>query len=178
MYCNQNDKESNHKLIEFLEKEFERVNNWLSFAEAKNGALFAVNIAIMSVLMSNFDKAPIVCTIAMLIFLFSNFVCLTSMFPNTQSRPDRLNDSKMEDLNLLFFGDIEKISTTEEYIDLTVRRYFSHDKFDLTDKLIYDLASEVLINSRITAVKYNKFKYAVKVDVLALVVSAVFFIVA
>ena len=28
---------------EFLEKQFDRVNVWLSFAEAKNGALIACN---------------------------------------------------------------------------------------------------------------------------------------
>ena len=40
---------------------------------------------------------------------------------------------------------------------------------DIVNELVYDLASEVLINSRITVKKYKNFKNAVKIDFIALV---------
>ena len=48
----------------------------------------------------------------------------------------------------------------------------------LVNKLVYDLASEVLINSRITVKKYNGFKNAVKVDFMALVLTIILLCVA
>ena len=46
------------------------------------------------------------------------------------------------------------------------------------DKLIYDLASEIVINSQITKKKYNDFKRALKVDFVAIVLSIIFLVVA
>lgn len=49
---------------------------------------------------------------------------------------------------------------------------------DIVNELVYDLASEVLINSRITVKKYKNFKNAVKIDFIALVMTIIFFCVA
>lgn len=83
-----------------------------------------------------------------------------------------------EELNLLFYGDVASIETTERYIELSINRYFFGKGMTLVNKLVYDLASEVLINSRITIKKYNCFKNAVKVDFMALVLTIIFLCVA
>ena len=82
------------------------------------------------------------------------------------------------ELNLLFYGDVASIGTTERYIKLSINRYFSGKGMTLVNKLVYDLASEVLINSRITVKKYNGFKNAVKVDFMALVLTIILLCVA
>lgn len=44
-----NIQDENEKVISFLCTELERVDKWLSFGEAKNAALVAMNIALLSV---------------------------------------------------------------------------------------------------------------------------------
>lgn len=161
------------KIIEHFEKQLERTNYWLSFAEAKNGALIAINVALTAALITIFDKAPIFCVIAISCFLVSCALSLFSFIPNTKSRPDAnitLNDEK---LNLLFFGDIALIGTTERYIELSINRYFFGSKTS-TNALVYDLASEILINSRIALKKYGDFKWAIKIDFFAVFLTILF----
>ena len=83
-----------------------------------------------------------------------------------------------EDENEWDYGDVASIETTERYIELSINRYFLGKGMTLVNKLVYDLASEVLINSRITIKKYNCFKNAVKVDFMALVLTIIFLCVA
>lgn len=173
----ENNTELCEKLILHFEKQLERTNYWLSFAEAKNGAIIAINVALIGVLISVFDKAPIFCIIAISCFLASCALSLFSFIPNTKSRPDTnaiLNDDQ---LNLLFFGDIALIRTTERYIELSINRYFSGCEISI-NSLIYDLAGEVLINSRIALKKYGDFKWAVKIDFLAVFLTIIFLCVA
>lgn len=172
--------QQNKELVDFFDKQLDRTNYWLSFAEAKNGALLAINVAIMAVLASVFDNAPVICTIALICFIISCGACLLSFFPNVKSRPTNQNYKKKEDINpnLLFFGDIAKMLSTEKYIELSLSMYFAGKETVQYDKETYDLASEVLMNSRIAVQKYNVFKCAAKIDFVALIVMVLFFVVA
>ena len=172
------DTELYNKIVSHFENQLERTNYWLSFAEAKNGAIIAINVALIAVLITIFDKAPIFCVIAISCFLLSFTLSLISFIPNTKSRPDVNTMISDGELNLLFYGDVASIGTTERYIKLSINRYFSGKGMTLVNKLVYDLASEVLINSRITVKKYNGFKNAVKVDFIALVLTIILLCVA
>ena len=172
------DTELYDKIETHFENQLERTNFWLSFAEAKNGAIIAINVALIAVLITIFDKAPIFCVIAISCFLASCTLGLISFIPNTKSRPDVNTMTSGEELNLLFYGDVASIETTERYIELSINRYFSGRGMTLVNKLVYDLASEVLINSWITIKKYNCFKNAVKLDFMALVLIIIFLCVA
>ncbi len=172
------DTELYNKIVSHFENQLERTNYWLSFAEAKNGAIIAINVALIAVLITIFDKAPIFCVIAISCFLVSCTLSLISFIPNTKSRPDVNTMISDGELNLLFYGDVASIGTTERYIKLSINRYFSGKGMTLVNKLVYDLASEVLINSRITVKKYNGFKNAVKVDFMALVLTIILLCVA
>ena len=82
------DTELYNKIVSHFENQLERTNYWLSFAEAKNGAIIAINVALIAVLITIFDKAPIFCVIAISCFLVSCTLSLISFIPNTKSRPD------------------------------------------------------------------------------------------
>ena len=167
-----------NKIVSHFEEQLERTNYWLSFAEAKNGAIIAINVALIAGLITVFDKAQIFCVIAISVFLVSCIVSLISFIPNTKRRPDKNEIENTGEKNLLFYGDIASIGTIEEYIKLSINRYFSNEEMDIVNELVYDLASEVLINSRITVKKYKNFKNAVKIDFIALVMTIIFFCVA
>lgn len=178
MIENERNLEANDKVVAFFEKQFDKTNYWLSFAEAKNGALIAINVAIMAVLISIFDFAPFLCTLVMTFFLISICICLISFIPNLDNNFSNLDVSNYENLNLLFYADIVKIGVAEKYIELVVQNYFHFDEPIIFDKQIADLAKEIIINSKITVNKYKKFKIALKIDFLAIIFSIMFFIVA
>lgn len=165
--------EQYNKIVSHFENQLERTNYWLSFAEAKNGAIIAINVALIAVLITIFDKIPIFCVIVISCFLVSCTQSLISFIPNTKSRLDVNRMISDGELNLLFYGDVASIGTTERYIELIKNRYFLGDEMIPVNKLVYDLASEVLINSRITLKKYNCFKNAVKVDFIALALTII-----
>ena len=79
------DTELYDKIETHFENQLERTNFWLSFAEAKNGAIIAINVALIAVLITIFDKAPIFCVIAISCFLASCTLGLISFIPNTKS---------------------------------------------------------------------------------------------
>lgn len=174
----ENDTQLYDKIVSHFESQLDRTNYWLSFAEAKNGAIIAINVALLAVLFTIFDKAPIFCVIVASVLLVSCATSLISFIPNTKSRPNVNTKISDVELNLLFYGDIATIGTTENYIKLNIDRYFGAKGIMLVNKLVYDLASEVLINSRIAVKKYKYFKNAVKVDFLAIALTIVFLCVA
>lgn len=65
----------------------------------------------------------------------------------------------------------------KQYIDLVVERYFPEMTFDEEhDKLTYDLASEIITNSKIAKRKYLLFKIALSLDILSFFLCICFFI--
>lgn len=172
------DTELYNKIMSHFENQLERTNYWLSFAEVKNGAIIAINVALIAVLITIFDKAHTFCVIAISCFLVSCLLSLISFIPKTKSRPEEKKMISDGELNLLFYGDVASIGTTERYIELIINRYFSGKEMVLVNKLVYDIASEILINSRITVKKYNCFKNAVKVDFIAVALTTIFLCVA
>lgn len=147
--------------IEFYEKQLERVNYWLSFAEAKNAALIVLNFAALTFLATLFQYAPVICSISMIFFLASSFICIYSFYPN--------ESSNTED-NLLFFGDVSKHNEAQEYVKLVSEKYFSGtDDNRNIDKLLMDYSDEILINSKITRKKYKAFRKSIIIDCLGLI---------
>ncbi len=59
-----------NKIVSHFEEQLEKTNYWLSFAEAKNGAIIAINVALIAGLITVFDKAPIFCVIAISVFWY------------------------------------------------------------------------------------------------------------
>lgn len=172
----QND--SSNKLNTFLEKQLERTNYWLSFAEAKNAALIALNVAMIAFLAELKAECSVFKTLLIALFVISCVICMYSFSPNTTNRVHTVKAGKIYD-NLVFWNDIATMQNEQQYIDLVKERYFKGMTFYIEhDKLSYDLASEIIINSRITKKKYQLFKGALCVDICSFVLCIVFLIVA
>lgn len=163
---------------EHLEKQLERVNSWLSFAEAKNAALIAFNIALLAVLAQMHSEFSLFCDVLMIVFVISTGISLWSFIPNTTNRPQKStnNDS---DLNLIFWSDIAKISSEEVYIEKTIEKYhFSITQDEAKSKLNIDIAKEIVINSRIALRKYSLFRKGLLVDIIMLAVTVILLVIA
>ena len=165
-------------LSEHFEKQLERTNTWLSFAEAKNAALIAFNVSMIAVLSDVLSDYIVLLVILAILLLISTIVALLSFMPEIKNVSSDEKDVQ-EANNLLFFGDIAKCNDKTDYIEKTKKRYFlSIDTEIENENINTDLASEILINSRLTVKKYNLFKVALMIDFLFLMLTAVFFIIA
>jgi hypothetical protein len=153
------------------------VNEWLRYAEAKNGVLIALSAgaliatanALASVTsLSAVSKVLGICT--MLTLAISCWVALFSFVP----RVDRLKPSasrkgvKNRELdNLIFFSYLCKY-TPEELLDSIALLYFQNDKYPMArQKSDLDLADQIIINSRITVAKFFLFRIAVWTMIIA-----------
>ena len=184
----------NKETIEFLKEQLERTNYWISFAEAKNGAIVAINIALMTIIVDLFSYAAELCVFALSCLIVSNLICLISFFPNLKTHWKKEDDkgnidkeklsgeksAKNDDseLNLLFYSDIAKLSEEQykEQVRIKYGEQFGEKCFN--NKIAFDYLSEIHINSCIANRKYILFKYAIKSDIFALVLCIIIFIVA
>lgn len=165
----------------FFEKQLERTNYWLSFAEAKNAALIAFNVAMIAFLAELTTEGPVFKTILLSLFVVSCIINMISFIPNTNNRVRKMKTNGFHD-NLVFWNDIATLNDEKQYIDLVVEHYFPEMAFDVDhDKLSCDLASEIIINSKIAKRKYLLFRISLVVDILSFILFVfyiIFFIVA
>lgn len=152
----------------------EQVDKWLSFAEAKNAALIAFNVAVLTVIgdlgLKSYEATVIIIllTIAMLISMMSFIPNLNSKMLNKSDKS--LKNEVITEKNLLFYGHIGNIENTKQFIKETRDKYFS-EKSDETvfSELNIDLANEIIVNSKIAIKKYKFFKIASLLDSIALI---------
>lgn len=172
-------KDMEQSIEEYLEKELDRVNSWLSFAEVKNAGLIAANIAMLAVVIGLFQEAAVFCCVAGIVTLVSCALCLISFIPNLSNKVLKRRKLKYDpekDYNLIFYKDIDEIGDVETYIKLVNKKYYG-DKETIGNRAI-DLAVEVMVNSQIAMNKYMWFGYALKVDLLAVGCIVILFIAA
>lgn len=168
---------------EHLKYVWEQVDKWLSFAEAKNAGLIAFNIALISIIVEKIinsdaikngiicDKA--ICLVAMILLVASMLLNLYSFLPDLTSSLKKKQNSSIKELNLLFFSDIAQLNSKSDFLEMTDRKYFNKDDIDNKfSELEEDLASEILINSKITNRKYKLFRKSVWLDVLGIILLA------
>ena len=162
---------------DFLIEQLERTNYWLSFSEAKNAALVALNIAIIAVFTQLNMLGIIIQAILCILFLVSMLHCLISFSPNLKNKADEKGAEIIENCNLIFYGDIAKLGDSDIYLSCVQNRY--KFQFDESEKYLYeDLAEEIVINSQIAVKKYGMFKKAIVIDILAVVVLGVSLVIA
>jgi hypothetical protein len=141
------------------------VTDHQKFAEAKNGALLALDgalvIAVLQLIASNSDMdrrlfAYLVCVLSLA--AISGAVALLSFVPQTRVPGVRTIGEPEEHDTLIFFGDIQKYSV-DRYLDAL--RSAAQDSTANVTALERMYAGQVIINSRIAARKFTYFKYAV-----------------
>lgn len=174
---NSDNKPQEKVIIEYLEKQLERTATWLSFAEAKNAALIALNVALIAVIINLFSTAPVLTVLTIITTVVSSILCLLSFLPNLSSKANNGMDTYCNKRpNLVFFKDIAECRSSQEYVGLLQNEYFHGN--NCARKQIRDLAEEVLINSKITVEKYKLFTWAMKVDIASFILLVAMLIVA
>lgn len=160
----------NNKDLEFfLKEQLDRTDNWLKYAEAKNGVLLTLSLACVT----KFDKylkSDLGIGI-LLVFLgmISVLVCMFSFFPNL-NKTVKCKRKMSIDPNLIFYSDISFL-TADEYINMLTKKYGL--KSSISNVYCKDLASEIIVNSTIAVRKNFLFKIAF----ISLSISVVIFLV-
>lgn len=153
-----------------LQEILDRTNDWLKFAEAKNGALLALNCAIifgLSQTLSNMTAPPE----ALRMFALQAIGCLSAgVVFGTTTLIARLTPpwwikfpNPGTSTNILFFGDIcahnSNSFLTEYYSTTGAQSTFS--KIDL------QYASQIVTNSKIAFIKFKQFNVAATLTICA-----------
>ena len=175
------DNNTEKEVLEELEKIFSNVNQWLNFAEVKNGALLAFNFTLLGFLSqdSRFNNSYFL-PVLYVIMLISTIIVLISFMPNGGIKIFNILTkyvllAEPRTNNLLYF---EKICfyKNDEYLRAIRDRYFGLDFPNQRDKRIQeqlDYVEEIIINTKITTVKYFLFKLALKLCILAIIIIGV-----
>jgi hypothetical protein len=155
---------------------FTNVNNWLKFAEAKNGALLAGNIAIIFGIWhySNSASPPNVLKYYFIyvtaLLTLSTLCALISFSPRTQIPFIFKVREPADHDNLLFYGDIAKYS----YRVWLEKLYIRYGKtLNITESIEIDYAEQIIINSQIALWKYRWFKFALSLAISSLLTPVI-----
>ena len=171
--------EKHTTMQEQLKEIFDNVNNWVTFAEAKNAAIIAFNVACISCIwdIEGITEIKILPYIWGLGIIVSTIMALISFVPQT-GKGISDNEKQSDSDNLLFFKDIAKYSK-KAYLKQIFKQYAN---LELSDsdirKLEEDLADEITYNASIAIRKYKWFNRALAMDILMLVVLAIMIIIA
>lgn len=153
-----------------------RTMDLLKFAEAKNAALLtfcsawilgSVNLlATKDHIPLGYDKAFV---LAISLFCVSGLICIYSFLPKL--RPAAFFKRKTDNppLNLLFFGDLARLSVGRA--DETLRKaYMPPGDRSLTERYAADLAAQLAINGQIAKRKYQLFNIGACLAIMAIIV--------
>ena len=171
--------ENEAALVSKLEEIFRIVNEWLKFAEQKNASLIVLNAGIIWGVSRIFSKMPDVeqssiclnwlgyslSSLSLLLGIVSLMPILTYVwyFDENTNRKD----------NALYFAHIAKYSD-RAYLDLLAKKL--ELKQTTYTGISYDYASQLITNSKITMIKFSRFKvssYLTLGAVLSFVVSII-----
>lgn len=142
-----------------LQAIFSNVNDWLKFAEAKNGAIIAVSIALIVGIVPILDSEQIngwvrFYLITMTVFSGISFLAaLMSFLPATQIPPLSSRLQPGESSNILFFGHIANHSV-DSYLE-ALEEVLGEGK--MPSRIGKAYIEQTIINSKIAVRKYEYF---------------------
>jgi len=162
---------------EDLKEIFKNVNDWLKYAEAKNAMLLGFNGALLfgafKVFSSNSDLqnlwgfvGPYFHYVMPIIIGISTVITLISFIPETKMIKLG-DDSKPEDVNVLFYSHLKTLSSDELLTELMVTNPSIIEK---------SYAQQIVINSGIAAAKFDSFKVAgwITISGLMMIIPVIF----
>ncbi len=170
------------EINEELKYIFSNVNDWLKFAEAKNGALLAINVGVIITLygiVTNNDANyyKLLCIPIMVLLFISAIYCLLSFHPMI-SRLELKNTNLKKNHNIYFFGDIYQMDENKLLDELKNKLGLKDYSPTGADS---DLANQIICNSKIAMQKYNTFKkgidwvlYALGYSIIAIILMIIF----
>jgi len=149
---------------DILKDIFDNVNNWLKFAEAKNGAIIALNATVIFGILKlgviNVNGNNILnyyLYVAVFMLILSITIALLSFVPRL-THPYIQFKKPLDKDNLLYFGDIAKYTPYkyEERLNLSIT---INDENNSTLNVYY--INQIVINSKITFIKFKQFEIAI-----------------
>lgn len=173
----------------FLDKEFANINHWLSFAEAKNAAVIALDTALIGIFTRiivsetvSQNNCLLIFTITVLVLIIISLIlALLSFLPimvdgknlilvvynkfATASEHNSINSDK----NYIFYRDIARLEKAENYLKM-LTHYYGFPYFD-NDQYLNDMAQEICINSQVTVSKFIYFRLSTLILIVALVLA-------
>ncbi len=141
----------------FLEKQLIRTNEWLKYAEAKNGVLLTLALACTTKFGEYVNENVCIGVVVIILSTFSILLCLLSFFPVVGKKRFIRKSNETEKINLLFYKDVSQLSL-DEYEKKLIEKYNVDSK--MIDCYCHDLIDEIITNSSITVRKNNFFKFA------------------
>jgi hypothetical protein len=164
---------------------FSNVNEWLKFAEAKNGVLIAFNgAAIWGVL----QNLPIICDISEMLmlpaYIFLSFafagiiVSFFSFMPAltlSKKAQKAIDKAIIKDHSAIFFRDVGKFNA-DDYLKILHTRSKA-EKSDESNSFLLDIANQIIANSRNTWLKYRMFFWALNITLIGMIVPIPFLLV-
>lgn len=141
---------------------WEKVNDWLKYAETKNAGLLVFGGAMIAVLFgflgssykipANWNKGIF---IGLAFFGVSVIISVWSFIPQTRIKYKKFGEPHISD-NLFFYGNLCKYKPGK-LIDTMLRAYNINDSNAL-NRSNMDIANQVIVNSAITMNKNKLFK--------------------
>lgn len=147
--------------MENLKEIFKNVNDWLKYAEAKNGILLGFNGAVIFGILKLFSGNPEWDNFGIFIgkyyhygvpflLIISTIILLVSFLPKTKMI--KLGDNKKPDkVNVLFFSHLKTLTPDELLKELGIENSTIMER---------SYAQQIVINSGISAAKFDSFKVA------------------
>ena len=164
--------ESKALLIEELRHDYQLVKEQLIFAESKNVALMAFNIALLAILLQS-DTMKIANYLASIGLATSCLIGFFSFAPLSYSvkkikKIDKDNQSIIYFRNIAIYSVDDYLSNLCKEIGLPIATFRSF-------KLAKSYAEEICIISRITVIKNRSFSIAMRISVIVLLAVTIFF---
>ncbi len=164
---------------------FQNVNEWLKFAEAKNGILLAFSGAAITAaitLLSTAQNLPnslrIGLSLTTIFLCICSLICTLSFLPKidlerllwVRTRPPK-NSSffRKETDNFYYFGHLQKYNSTE-LLDALNKHYFAGTINTPYKKEYEDIAGQITINSEIAFLKFQIFTYAIYILIISIII--------
>ena len=158
--------------LKHLQETFDRINDWLKFAETKNGVLLAFNCAVLVGLfqvLSSLNNPPILASAYLILSIsmlgFGITLTLMSFLPRLTPPLGLKFPAVTPNMNILFFGHICSL-TENSYLDRFYSVYELERKYIEIEKIY---ANQIIINSKITFIKFCYFNLSVKFTISALI---------
>lgn len=151
-----------------LQQVLDSVNNWLQFAEAKNAALIAFNVAVIGVILGSdlYEKSLLLSSFIVGGFVASTGVVLYAFWPvNKEIEKNRKDVAE----NLLHYAYIATL-TSNEYLEKLAERYWGRMEGQEGESLQLerDYCREIVENARIIIRKQRCFKIGLAVVLVML----------
>lgn len=144
------------KKIDFYEKNLDRVNYWLQFAEAKNAAIIAFVVAALAVFFSL--NNIIIVAIVTPLYIIGLILSVMSLKPKgNMDANEKIGEYKSCD-NSLYWKDIAKYSKID-YVKKINKEFFINNQEESDVELMF--AEEIITNARIAQFKYEKVSLAI-----------------